>query len=60
MLSVRLISIILIKSVKESSNQAQAARLWRAAQGVERPGITHVRAKRIPKILPDVAFFFVY
>ena len=47
MLNVRLISRLLVKSVKEESNQALAARLLRAAGGAERLGITHVRVRKI-------------
>ena len=46
MLNVRLISRLLVKSVKVESNQASAARLWRAARGAERLGTTYVRAKK--------------
>ena len=44
MLNVRLISRLLARSVREESDQALAARLWRAA---ERLGITRVRARKI-------------
>ena len=40
-----------MNSVKVESDQALAARLLCAVQGVERLDITHVRAKRIFKIL---------
>ena len=46
MLNVRLISRLLVKSVKVESDQASAARLWRAARGAGRLDITPVRAKR--------------
>jgi hypothetical protein len=36
-----------VNSVKVESDQASAARLWRAAQGAERLGITPVCARRI-------------
>jgi hypothetical protein len=45
LLNVRLISKLLVRSVKEESDQASAARLWRAVRGAERLGTTHVRAK---------------
>jgi hypothetical protein len=38
---------LLIKSVKEESNPAAAARLLRAVRGAERLGITYIRAKKI-------------
>jgi hypothetical protein len=44
---VRLISRLLVKSVKKESDQALAARLRRAAAGAKRLGTTHVHAKRI-------------
>jgi hypothetical protein len=44
---VRLISRLPVKSVKEESNQAVAARLSRAARGAERLDITHVRVEKI-------------
>jgi len=47
LLNVRLISRLLVKSVKEESNQALAARLLRAARGAERLATTYVRVKRI-------------
>jgi hypothetical protein len=40
-----------VNSVKVESDQASAARLWRAARGAGRLGTTHVRAKKILKIL---------
>jgi hypothetical protein len=43
---VRLISRLLVKSVKVKSNQALAARLLRAAAGVESLGTTPVRVKK--------------
>ena len=46
MLNIRLISRLLIKSVKVESDQALAARLWRAVRGAGRLGITHVRAEK--------------
>ena len=48
MLNVRLTSRVLVKVVKKESNWVLAARLWRAAQGVDSVGTTHVRVKRIP------------
>jgi hypothetical protein len=45
LLNVRLISRLLVKSVKVESDQALAARLWRAARGAGRLGITHVYAR---------------
>jgi hypothetical protein len=59
-LNVRLISRLLMKSVKEESDQALAARLWRAARGAGRLATTHVRAKRILKILLSLFYQFVY
>ena len=47
MLSVRLISRLLMKSVREESDQVLAARLWRAVVGAERLAITRVRARKI-------------
>jgi hypothetical protein len=47
LLNKRLISRLLMKSVKEESNPAAAARLLRAVRGAERLGITCVRAKKI-------------
>jgi hypothetical protein len=47
LLNKRLISRLLVKSVKEESNPAAAARLLRAVRGAERLGITRVRAKKI-------------
>ena len=47
MLSVRLISRLLMKSVREESDQVLAARLWRAAVGVEKLATTRVRARKI-------------
>jgi hypothetical protein len=46
-LSVRLISRLLVRSVREESNQVSAVRLWRAVRSAERLGITYVRVKRI-------------
>ena len=47
MLNVRLISRLLVKSVKVESDQASAARLsWRAARGAGRLGTTYVHAKK--------------
>ena len=51
MLNGRLRSRLLVKSVKEESDQVTAARLWRAAQGAERLDTTHVRAKKIVQVL---------
>jgi hypothetical protein len=47
LLNKRLISRLPIKSVKEESNLAAAARLLRAVRGAERLDITLVRARRI-------------
>ena len=47
MLNVRLISRLLVRSVKEESDQASAARLWRAVRGAGRLGITYIYAKKI-------------
>ena len=46
-LSARLISRLLMKSVREESDQVLAARLWRAVVGAERLAITRVRARKI-------------
>ena len=46
MLNIRLISSLLIRSVREESNQALAARLWRAARGAGRLDTTYAHAKR--------------
>ena len=46
MLNVKLISSLLVRSVREESDQASAARLWRAARGAERLGTTHVHVKK--------------
>jgi hypothetical protein len=46
LLNVRLISRLLVKSVKVGSNQALAARLWRAVRGAGRLGITYVHVKK--------------
>ena len=51
MLNVRLISRLRVRSVKEESNQASAARLWRAARGAGRLATTLVHARKILKIL---------
>jgi hypothetical protein len=48
---MRLISRLLVKSVKEESDQASAPKPLRAVQGVESLAITHVRVKRILKTL---------
>jgi hypothetical protein len=45
--NVRLSSRLLVRSVREESNQALAARLWRAAASVERLDTTHVRVRKI-------------
>jgi hypothetical protein len=47
LLSVRLISRLLVRSVREESNQVLAVRLWRAVRSAERLGITYVHVKRI-------------
>ena len=47
MLNVRLTSSLLVRSIREESDQASAARLWRAARGAERLGTTHVHARKI-------------
>ena len=44
---------MLVKSVKEESDQVSAARLWCTAQGAERLGTTHVRVKQIVQVLFD-------
>ena len=38
---------MLMKSVREESDQVLAARLWRAAVGVEKLATTRVRARKI-------------
>ena len=47
MLNVRLISRLLVRSVKEESDQASAARLWRAVRGAERLGTIYVHTRKI-------------
>ena len=47
MLNVRLISSLLVRSAREESDQAIVARLWRAARGAGRLGITHANARKI-------------
>jgi hypothetical protein len=47
LLSVRLISRLLMKSVKEESDQVLVARLLRAVVGVERLAIMRVHARKI-------------
>ena len=44
---MRLTSGLSVNSVKVESDQALAARLWRAAKGAERLGITQARARKI-------------
>jgi hypothetical protein len=44
---VRLISRLLVKSVKEENDQALAAGLWRAVAGAKGLGITHIHVERI-------------
>ena len=44
---MRLTSRYSVNSVKMESDQASAARLWRAARGAERLGTTHELVKRI-------------
>ncbi len=56
MLNVRLISRLLVRSVKVESNQALAARLWRAVAGAESLGTTHVRVKRILYVLLNLLY----
>jgi hypothetical protein len=53
---------LLVKNVKEESNQAVAARLSRAARGAERLGITHVRVKRIVRcdLIYSINFYVLY
>ena len=46
-LNARLISRLLVKSVKEESDQVLAARLSRAVVGVERLAIIRVRVRKI-------------
>jgi hypothetical protein len=45
LLNVRLISSLLVRSVREESDQALAVRLWRAVRSAERLGTTHVHEK---------------
>ena len=40
-------SRLLVRSVREESDQVLAARLWRAVVGVERLAITYVHARMI-------------
>jgi hypothetical protein len=56
LLNVRLISRLLVKSVKVESNQASAARLSRAAAGAESLGTTLVRAKKTLYILLNLLY----
>lgn len=44
-LNVRLISRLLMKSVKEENGHALAASLWRAARGAGRLAAAHIRVK---------------
>jgi hypothetical protein len=46
LLNVRLSSRLLVRSVREESNQALAARLWRAAASAGILDTTHVRARK--------------
>jgi hypothetical protein len=46
LLNVRLISRLLVRSVREESDQALAARLWRAVRSAGRLGITYVYTKK--------------
>jgi hypothetical protein len=46
LLNVRLLSRLLMKSVKKECNQASAVRLLHAVQGAESAAITHVRARK--------------
>ena len=46
MLNMRLISSLRVRSVREESDQALAARLWRAARGAGRLGTTQGRVKK--------------
>ena len=46
MFNVRLISRLLVRSVREESDQALAARLWHAARGAGRLCTTHTHAKK--------------
>ena len=59
LLSKRLISRLLVKSVKEESKQVSAVRLERVAQGAERLGITHVRVKKILEILLNLLYQYL-
>lgn len=52
----RLASKLSVNSVKVESDQASAARLWRAARGAERLGITHIYVEKILYVLHS----FVY
>ena len=54
MLNVRLISSLLVRSVREESDQALAARLWRAVRRVGRLGTTHAHVKR------ECNYFLIY
>lgn len=46
MLNVRLVSRLLVQSVRGESNQVSAVRLLRAAVSAESRGITHLRVKK--------------
>jgi hypothetical protein len=46
-LNVRLMSRLLVRSVREESDRVLAARLWRAVVGVERLAITRVHVRKI-------------
>jgi hypothetical protein len=47
LLNKRLISRLLVKSVKEESNSAAAAKLLHAVRGAERLDTTLIRARKI-------------
>ena len=46
MLNVRLISSLLVKSVREESDQVLAGRLWRAVRGAGRLGKIYAHTRR--------------
>ena len=47
---------MLMKSVKEESDQVSAARLWRAAAGAERLAIIRVHARKILSVLLSLIY----
>ena len=51
---------MLVKSVKEESDQVLAARLLRGVRGAERLGITLVRVRKVPEILLNLLYQYLY